>query len=352
MRIKCGEYSIAYKKADRSFKIIKKIVKNQFNYDLLVQYSNGMYDLLHFNHARNITEDYGYAMNDCLADKKEGDTVDRGTFIYKSDNYDEDGNFSYGVNLKALYIPWKNMTYEDGIVISESGAKKLTSYKVEKTIFSVNGNDLLLNLYGDNIIYKSFPKVGDQLTSKVLVALRRRDKRTALYDLQASKMKEIDPTNDEIIYTNGGMVVDIDIFSNISLNDLRKKTDVFNKEVLEVLENNQRYWTEMAEALEMVIPCRRLSEAEFNAERKRYGHVVKHPILAEDNENGYTDELAYYWKLSHENIDESIQWRYDGKSFDNFKIQFTILKENPLTPGCKITNRYRWKRSYNANFEG
>jgi len=335
-----GEYSVAYKRAQESFTIIAKIIKNQFNYDLIVQYRNGLYDILHYNLAHNITEDYGYKVNDCLADKSVGDEVSKDSFIYKSDNYDDDGNFSYGVNVQALYIPWRNLTYEDGLVISKSAAEKFTSFKVEKTMLSINGNDILLNLYGDDNTYKSFPKVGDETNSEILVASRRRDKRTVLYDLQSSRMKKVDPINDDITYTGGGKVVDIDVFSNVPINELRKKTDTFNKEILSVVENNLRYWTEMADELEKIIPCKILTETEIQKEKSEFGHVAKHPEDHEKNKNRYTDELAYYWKLSHENIDEKIQWRYDGKSFDNFKVQFTILKENRLVPGSKLTGRY------------
>lgn len=208
-------------------------------------------------------------------------------------------------------------------------------------MFSINGNDVLLNLYGTDKHYKSFPKVGDHIDNRVLVASRRRDKRTTLYDFQASKMHEIDPVNDSVIYTGGGTVVDINIYNNIPLEVMRKKTDEFNKEILVELENQYRYWKEMADALEQIIPCKVLSEKEQVEEKSDFGHIIKHPMPKEENPNKYTDELDYYWKLSHENIDEKILWRYDGKSFDNFKIEFTILKENPLTEGCKITGRYR-----------
>jgi DNA-directed RNA polymerase beta subunit len=344
-----GEYSIAYKRAKEDFTIIAKVVKNEFNYDLIIQYKKSkIYDILHFNKAHNITEDYGYSVNDCLVDKEVGDTVNKDEFIYKSDNYDEEGNFSYGVNLKAVFIPYKNMTYEDGVVISKSAAEKLTSYKVEKTMFTINGNDLLLNLYGTDLVYKSFPKIGEHVNSGILVASRRRDKRTSLYDLQTHKLKQVDPSNDEVIYTSGGTVTDINIFSNKTLGELRKlrnegKLDIFNSELLVLYEDQQRYWHELATELEKIIPCKQLSEAEIKQERSEFGHVAKHPIPRELNENKYTNELSYFWKLAHENIDERIQWRDDGKVFDNFKVEFTILKEDPLTEGCKITNRYGGK---------
>jgi DNA-directed RNA polymerase beta subunit len=299
---------------------------------------------LHFNTAKCITEDYGYKLNDCIPDKDFADQVQEGDYLYKSDNYDEDGNYAYGTNLKAVYLCWKNLTYEDGIVITESAAKKLTSYKVEKTMFTINGNDILLNLYGDNTFYKAIPHVGDHVDSKVLVASRRHDKRTALYELQTGKMQHIDPDNDEILYTSGGTIVDIDVFSNKRLEDLRKSENkMFNSELISIIENNHRYWSELASELEKIIPCKYLTEDERNKEKAEFGHFCKHPIDRDQNPNKYSDELAYYWKLAHEYIDENIQWRYDGKSFDNFRIQFTILKENPLTPSCKITNRYGGK---------
>lgn len=104
-----GEYSIAYKKAKEDFTVIKKIVKNQYNYDLIVKYKKSkVYDIIHFREARNITEDYGYKLNDCIPDIQEGDSVKEGDYIYKSDNYDDDGNYRYGVNLKAVYMPWNS----------------------------------------------------------------------------------------------------------------------------------------------------------------------------------------------------------------------------------------------------
>lgn len=335
-----GEYSVAYKKAKENFIIVDKIVKNDYNYDLIVKYSTGEYDIIHERTAVNITEDYGYKLNDCMGDLEPGDTVSKDTFLYKSDNYDDDGNFSYGVNLKAVYFPYMTSTYEDGIVISKSAAEKMTSYKVEKTMVSVNTNDILLNLYGDDYTYGSFPKVGQHIDSKILVASRRKDKKTALYDLQAKRIKDPDPETDDIIYTGGGTVVDIDLFCNTPINDLRKRQDIFNKEIIELAEQNMEYWTKMAEALEKIIPCKELTDAEIRTEKSEFGHSCKHPIDPKDNPNKYTEELAYYWKLAHEYIDEKILWRSDGKSFDNFKIQFTILKENPVVSGCKLTGRF------------
>jgi len=109
-----GEYSIAYKKAQEDFVILAKIEKNKFNYDFIVQYkSSKVYDILHYRRAVNITEDYGYALEDCVADKKVGEIVYKDETVSRSTNYDDDMNFSYGVNLMSVFLPYKNLTYED-----------------------------------------------------------------------------------------------------------------------------------------------------------------------------------------------------------------------------------------------
>jgi DNA-directed RNA polymerase subunit beta len=336
-----GEFSVAYKKAQSDFKIISKIKKNDYNYDLIVQYKDSKtYDILHYRSAVNITEDYGYALKDCLENKNSGDTVEEGDFVYKSSNYDDNGNFGYGTNLKAVFLPWNNMTYEDGIVISESAAEKLKAHKVEQTMFSINSNDIMLNLYGDSFIYKSFPRVGDDITEKILVAIRRIDYGKVLYDFQSERMREVDSLDDTVIYTGGGKVVDIDIYSNIPLNIMKQRPNEFKTEIIEVYEQQQEYFKTLASELEKIIPVRELTEQEMKEERSKFGQVISHPVLKENNPNRYTDELAYYWKLSHEAINEKVQWRHEGKAFDSFKMKFTILKENPITLGAKLTGRY------------
>ena len=349
-----GKYSVAYKKAPKDLIIIGKVWKNPMNYTLVVKYSDGMYDVINVNLAHHITEEYGYAVNDCIPDKNVGDRINAGEYIYKSDNYDDDGNFGMGVNLKAVYTPELGKTYEDGFVITESGAEKLKSYKVEKTLVSINTNDVLLNLYSDlnekyDTRYHSIPKVGEHTKGNILVASRREESQNVLYNFQQKRMKEID-ANDQVYYTCGGIIADINVFSNTPLEQLKQRTSEFSKEIVELYEDQLRYNKELAEILEKIIPA--LTEEEYLAvldpikrqlfiqERKDFGHYFKHPLPRDLNENKYTDELGYMWKTTHEYIDEKIAWRHDAKKFDNFKIELTILKENPLTIGSKVTGRY------------
>jgi len=57
---------------------------------------------------------------------KAGDKVTQGQPLADT-NFTKNGTLAMGVNLRLGYLPYKGYNYEDGVVISESAAKKLTS---------------------------------------------------------------------------------------------------------------------------------------------------------------------------------------------------------------------------------
>lgn len=65
---------------------------------------------------------------------EEGDEVKEGDVLGDS-NYTKDGELALGTNLKTAYTPYKGLNHEDGVVVSESAAKKLTSkHAYQKTV--------------------------------------------------------------------------------------------------------------------------------------------------------------------------------------------------------------------------
>lgn len=57
---------------------------------------------------------------------KVGDRVKKGQIIADT-SFTKDGTLALGKSLRTAYMPWKGYNFEDGIVISETAAKKLTS---------------------------------------------------------------------------------------------------------------------------------------------------------------------------------------------------------------------------------
>jgi len=70
---------------------------------------------------------------------KKGDKVSEGQIIADT-NFTKGGTLSLGTNLLIGYLPYKGLVFEDGIVISESASKKLTSSHLHKERSYVDKN--------------------------------------------------------------------------------------------------------------------------------------------------------------------------------------------------------------------
>jgi DNA-directed RNA polymerase subunit beta' len=65
---------------------------------------------------------------------KVGDRVKAGQVVADT-NFSDKGTLALGTNLRVGYLPFKGYNFEDGIVISESAAKKLSSEHLHKHVF-------------------------------------------------------------------------------------------------------------------------------------------------------------------------------------------------------------------------
>ena len=68
---------------------------------------------------------------------KVGDKVRKGQVV-ADNNFTKDGNLAVGTNLRVGYLPYKGYNFEDGIVISESAADKLTSEHLYKKMVEID----------------------------------------------------------------------------------------------------------------------------------------------------------------------------------------------------------------------
>ena len=104
-----------------------------------------------------------------------GDRVSAGQ-VLADNNYTKDGQLAIGKNLYAAYIPYKGYNHEDGIVISRSAAKDMTSHhaykykyeftkttKADKKLFIAKFNGVLTNAQLAKLDDKGFVKKGETL---------------------------------------------------------------------------------------------------------------------------------------------------------------------------------------------
>ena len=211
-----GEKSTSYVKANHNYKIINKINKFSFNQDhyflILEDIDNNEYDYIERVQYKHNTESYGYIWNNSILDSyKVGDTIAKDTVVKTSIAYDEYGNKRNGVNLVTLYLACAQ-NLEDSVILSESAAEKLQTSLIKNTSIMINDNDILLNLYGDDMYYKTFPDVGEKVKNGMFCAIRRVENRDILFSLSRQRQKDLLLSDRPILID--GYVYDIDVYSN------------------------------------------------------------------------------------------------------------------------------------------
>lgn len=212
-----GRNSSSYVTSDFNYKVLYKIPKFSFrpeiHYYLVVQnLDNGEYDVIERNFVKHNTESYGYLYSNGYLDHLNiGDTIKSGDVIRKSNGFDECNNRLDGVNLTTLYMS-SDQNMEDSIILSESAAVKLSTILVKNPSITINDNDILLNLYGDDNRYKTFPDIGEDIRGNVFCSVRRLENSSMLYTLSQSNLKQIMMSDKNIILE--GTVVDIDVYCN------------------------------------------------------------------------------------------------------------------------------------------
>lgn len=296
-----GAVSSSYKLAKENYKIVSILERNQLNKTLIVQTSDNKLDIIEIKNVNHITENYGFELDNNLNNYSQGDIIPKDTILYKSKAHDDLLNFRYGVNLRAAFLSWENKTYEDGNVISEAAAKKLSYTSVDELYVTVNNNDILLNLYGDDENYKCFPNINEDINTKVLCSRRRIDYKN-ISNFSSNSLKEINDR--DVCFYVDGTVVDIEIYSNTNIENLQ---DNHNKQILDILTKQNEYHQSLINIVE------------------------ENPYLE------LTDEATYIYGKSLEYFKEK-KWYFDGE-FDFLVIKFTVKKSKPAGIGSKVTNR-------------
>lgn len=314
-----GKYSTGYKKNKEGDKIvIKKFVKNPFVYYLLVyDPATKEYDIIERKESEVLTEYYASKFDNSKIDSLEqGDSIPEGEVYYHDCNYDNDLNFKYGKNLNVAYLSYKGYTNEDAILISESAAKGMSSYFCQDVEVNINTNDVLLNLYGDEDTYKTFPSVGETVREEdgILLSMRK-----VVYTDILNKLKDDQLTKkldgDTHFYANHhAKVIDLDIFSNVP--DERLEAEPYNQQVVAELKKLRAFYKDVVDNLGPLLK----------------GKKVK-----------FTPNLRDFYNRIAEYADPLTEFEKGGRRFDNVALRFRILWKKPLSIGSKITQRYGGK---------
>ena len=309
-----GDLSSSIYKAKDDCEVVKIVPKFEWNPKhlyvvFLFDKKNKKYFCLTKKIAEELTEKFGYGFNNTALDAlEEGQKIHKGDILWKSNSYDEDSNYCYGINALTVYLI-DNRTIEDAAICSESFAKRMEAKEVETIKISLNDNDLLLNLYGDNEHHKGFPDIGVKVNNKILCSKRRIDNFQLLFDMKRSNLLKSNPLNDKQYYSKGE-VMDVDIYCNQQIEDI---PDIpANEQIIQYLKNQKRYWTEIFDV------CQEIADSGCE----------------------YDDDIGFLLGRAKNYLNPDYKWKDNDSVFNNIIMEISVQRDVPLNVGYKVTGRF------------
>lgn len=317
-----GKHSSGYKETKSKLKVFRKVSKfdeilDKPNiYKLFVfDTEKQCYDVITRKSVEDLTENFGFDYNNEVIDSyDEGDTIKKGTILYRSSSYDDDMNYAYGKNVTTMYT-LDPFTSEDAAVVSKSLAEKMTSVETEVITIGLNDNDYFVNLQGESYSlipgkkgkYKPLPEIGE-IVSGHLAAIRRQFNNQLLFDFKADSLNQIHEGDLVYYIGNGNEVIDYTIYNN----NEEIVDNAFTEQINKYLRGQDKYYKEILETCEEII----------------------------DSGYEYTREVDYLYKRAKEMLDKEKKWREGENAFSNMVIEIQVRKVVPLAKGQKITGRY------------
>lgn len=128
---------------------------------------------------------------------KPGDVVSADQPIANLNFNDQAGQYAPGLNVNVAYMPWHGYNYEDGIVVTESLAKRFTSTAMLKKTITV-ASDGILDAKKFQAYYPTVltPANATKLTESGIV---REGEKIQPNELLVAYLQRIDPTDTEMI---------------------------------------------------------------------------------------------------------------------------------------------------------
>lgn len=296
------------------------------------------YDCIDVPHFFSLHQYFGfpYIKNKEVLDRlTSGTFLPKGTILADSPTVSENSGYKFGINANVALVSLPE-TAEDGVVISESTAKKL-SYKVFETrVVEFGEKSFPLNIYGDDKEYKAFKEIGEYLGDDSVVMVTRdydpllSPALTSVYDTQT-----FDPRFDNAIYARGpgeqldagdytvsnGLIVDIKVYHNPKF-----KKDIYTGTtdgIQKYINGLKQYYTDILKIYEEI-------KEEHYKWNKNYDVPISprfHRLIVE--------AFAIVNPQNHK-----IAYTYRADPIDIYRMEFTI--EYTIIPGkgSKITDLY------------
>ena len=311
-----GKYNRdAFKFLPGQWEVIKIIDKfpgvpkeNQIYTIVFYNREKDLYDMIERPIAENRTEKFGFTYNTSVMNALEEGDVVGDTVLYKTTSYDEHMNYRYGKNARVYYSTSTD-TIEDAIVVRKGWADSVKSVEVDNIQVSINDNDVMLNMYGDDRTYKPFPDIGEKVRDSLLCATRRINKSHLLFDFQQSHLREIGDVDSDYYTSKNSVIYDINVYYN---GDDPLPDTIFYQQIKQYLEANAQYAAKILEICDMI----------------------------KESGSSYTDNVTEFRSLYRNYNNPEYKWKNKDKVFSHLMIEFKVKSIVGLDLGAKLTGRY------------
>jgi hypothetical protein len=297
-----------------NLEVLAKISKfsyapNHHYYLIVKDISTQTLDVLERVSYKYQTECYGFLYNNSTLDaySSPGSIIPSHTILRRSTGFDAYGNKADGYNVNTAYMALDH-NMEDSVIISDACSLKLSAPLIRTVEIILNENDIPLNIYGDDSIYKVFPDIGEDVKDGILLAYRREKREEAIYTQSVSRLQQMMMSDDKI--TIKGKVIDIQLYCN-------------NPEYISKSTYNQQFYAYYQDRIRM---CTEIMNAVG-------------PYKAQGYELTYKLDKLYSRAVSEVNGKKFME----KKLFSNIRIEFTVMENRPLGVGDKVADRYGGK---------
>lgn len=309
-----GERSSSIITTDSDYEVVAKVSKfayapNHHYWLILRDLNSNRLTVVERISYKYVTEVYGYLHNNAIMDSysNPGTVIPNNEVIRRSCGFDQFGNKTSGCNVNVAYMALDH-NMEDSVIISESCSEKLAAPLIRTVKIIINENDIPLNIYGNDSVYKVHPDIGEEVKDGILMAYRREKREEAIYTQSVQRLQEIMMSDDKI--TIKGKVIDINIYCN-NPDYIRKSA--YNQQFLSYYENRLRVDQEIVNAVG--------------------------PYVTQGYELSYNLQKLFAFAKDELNGKKFI----DKKQFSNITIEFTVMENRKLGVGDKVADRYGGK---------
>ena len=257
---------------------------------------------------KKTSEKYGYLHNNSNLDKlKIGDVINTGDTLYTSNGFDEYGNKMNGADLVTIYLACDS-NMEDSVILSEEVQEMLAVTLLQENSLIINDNDILLNRYGDDTRYKSFPDIGEHTKDGIFCSIRRVENDTALYSLTKKNLKSMNISDRNILMD--GTIADINVYCN---NVKALQESYYNQQLYFYHEEYMRFCRQIVDLIDP--------------------HVMKSDILSY--------ELDKLYSKCRDTLNGKLF--VNNSLFNYVCMEISIVQKNTIQPGDKLCDRHGGK---------